>query len=141
MPGGRSAKDTQEFVDHARCRYPGRSAGASSFDGITDHGTTRYVKGNDTRNIQQLNEQERYSRIKALRAGGHHHGSRPACPNVHRAVSQRGCRPTIGVVIRLMSALKLLPLRYQSRLAVFYAARTKRNGPSVSCGIFSGGLR
>ena len=60
----------QEFVDHAWYRYPNDQVGRHPFDGITDPWyNPGDVKGSDT-NIQQLNEQERYSWIKAPRWRG-----------------------------------------------------------------------
>ncbi|MCS6515143.1 nickel-dependent hydrogenase large subunit, partial [Burkholderia thailandensis] len=61
----------QEFVDHAWYRYPDDRLARHPFDGITaDWYTPGDVEGGDTQ-IQQLNEQERYSWIKAPRWRGH----------------------------------------------------------------------
>ena len=63
-------QQVQEFVDHAWYRYPNDQVGRHPFDGITDPWyNPGDVKGSDT-NIQQLNEQERYSWIKAPRWRG-----------------------------------------------------------------------
>lgn len=80
----------QEFVDHARYRYPDDQLGRHPFEGITE---PRYnpgdVKGSDI-NIQQLNEQERYCdqspALAGTRHGGWAVGAHADC------LSQRGCR-------------------------------------------------
>ncbi|EDZ7632554.1 hydrogenase 1 large subunit [Salmonella enterica] len=104
----------QEFVDHAWYRYPDDRLGRHPFDGITDPWyNPGDVKGSDT-HIQQLNEQERYSWIKAPRWRGHAMEVGPLARTL--IAYHKGDAATIESVDRMMSALKLPLSGIQSTL-------------------------
>lgn len=104
----------QEFVDHAWYRYPNDQLGRHPFDGITDPWyNPGDVKGSDT-HIQQLNEQERYSWIKAPRWRGHAMEVGPLARTL--IAYHKGNAATIESVDRMMSALKLPLSGIQSTL-------------------------
>lgn len=110
---GRSAADTG-VCGSRLVPLSGRSAGASSFDGITDPWyNPGDVKGSDT-HIQQLNEQERYSWIKAPRWRGHAMEVGPLARTL--IAYHKGDAATIESVDRMMSALKLPLSGIQSTL-------------------------
>ena len=126
-------QQVQEFVDHAWYRYPNDRVGRHPFDGITDPWyNPGDVKGSDT-NIQQLNEQERYSWIKAPRWRGNAMEVGPLARTLiayHKAM----LRPLSRSIVA-MSALKLPLSGIQSTLGRILS-RTKRSGPQVSCRYF-----
>lgn len=128
-------QQVQEFVDHAWYRYPNDQVGRHPFDGITDPWyNPGDVKGSDT-NIQQLNEQERYSWIKAPRWRGNAMEVGPLARTL--IAYHKGDAATVESVDRMMSALKLPLSGIQSTLGRICVARTKRSGPQVSCSISS----
>lgn len=107
-------QQVQEFVDHARYRYPNDQVGRHPFDGITDPWyNPGDVKGSDT-NIQQLNEQERYSWIKAPRWRGNAMEVGPLARTL--IAYHKGDAATVESVDRMMSALKLPLSGIQSTL-------------------------
>lgn len=113
----------QEFVDHAWYRYPDDRLGRHPFDGITDPWyNPGDVKGSDT-HIQQLNEQERYSWIKAPRWRGHAMEVGPLARTL--IAYHKGDAATIESVDRMMSALKLPLSGIQSTLGRIFMPRAR----------------
>lgn len=107
-------QQVQEFVDHAWYRYPNDQVGRHPFDGITDPWyNPGDVKGSDT-NIQQLNEQERYSWIKAPRWRGNAMEVGPLARTL--IAYHKGDAATVESVDRMMSALNLPLSGIQSTL-------------------------
>lgn len=104
----------QEFVDHAWYRYPDDQLGRHPFEGITEPWyNPGDVKGSDI-DIKQLNEQERYSWIKAPRWRGHAMEVGPLARTL--IAYHKGDAATIESVDRVMSALKLPLSGMQSTL-------------------------
>lgn len=99
------SQQVQEFVDYVWYRYFNDQVGRYSFDGIIDSWYNfGDVKGSDI-NIQQLNEQERYSWIKALRW----RGNAMEVGSLARTliVYYKGDVAIVESVDRMMSALNL----------------------------------
>lgn len=116
-------QQVQEFVDHARYRYPNDQVGRHPFDGITDPWyNPGDVKGSDT-NIQQLNEQERYSWIKAPRWRGNAMEVGPLARTL--IAYHKGDAATVESVDRMMSALKLPLSGIQSTLGRIFVSRAR----------------
>ncbi len=116
-------QQVQEFVDHARYRYPNDQVGRHPFDGITDPWyNPGDVKGSDT-NIQQLNEQERYSWIKAPRWRGNAMEVGPLARTL--IAYHKGDAATVESVDRMMSALNLPLSGIQSTLGRIFVSRAR----------------
>lgn len=107
-------EQVQEFVDHSWFQYPDDHKGRHPFDGLTDpYFNVGAAKGTDT-NILQLDEQARYSWIKAPRWRGHPMEVGPLARTLIGYHKKDAA--TVESVDRMLSALKMPLSGMQSTL-------------------------